>query len=431
MNSYLIYLPIVFMIVLLGAGIPVAYSMAIAGTIGLVWILGFQQSLGVLQSAPHTTVANFLLSAVPMFILMAEYLSESGLTEDIFAAANAWLGHIPGGLAMSTTLANGFMAALSGSSTAAAASMASISVPEMREYDYDERLSMGTVSASGTFAAMIPPSLALIIYGIYTETSIANLFIAGIIPGFLTVIGYFTIIFLWSSYNPEIVGGEIPTKAPLNERIFKLRPIWPALIIILLVLVGLYGGFVTATEAGALGALGTFIVGISVADLGSSGIVKATRRAANISGTIIIIVVGAKIFSYYLTVTQITQTIVSSIAGLAVPAVTTLILLLIIYIALGAIMDQIAILILTLPLTFPIILNLGYDPIWFGIILTKTVEIGLVTPPFGLNVYVSSGTVDADIMDSFAGAARFLIVDILILILLIIFPGIATFIVPN
>jgi len=421
--------PLIVLIALLLAGVPVGFSLAISGTFGLFLVVDISSIPVLLVNDTYQSTASYLLSTIPMFILMAEFLREGGLTEKIFTAANRWLSGVRGGLAMATALASGGMAALSGSSTATAATMSNVAVPEMKKYGYGDRISLGTVSAAGTFAVMIPPSLALIIYGILTETSISALFIAGIVPGLLTVVGYGLTIVVWGRMNPSEVGGT-PQQYTTREKFGSLSGIWPAVVIVALVLGGLYLGVVTPTEAGALGAAGTMVVAVLVGGMRFSGTRNALQRAAETTAMIFIIVIGAMIFSRFLTFSGALDTFVDTLTDLPVDRRVILLLILAMYVAMGTVMDQLAILILTLPVVFPLMVELGYGPVWFGIVLTKTIEVGLVTPPLGMNVYIAAGTVDMDVATGFRGAMRFLPVDFVIITLLILFPEIATFLVP-
>jgi len=420
-----IILPVSILIVLLLAGVSVSYAVAAAGTVGLVLLVGLDSSLVVMREVAYSNVSNYLFTTIPMFILMAEFLNNSSLIDEIFEAAHRWLAGTKGGLAFATTLANGGMAALSGSSTASAAAMANVAVPQMQKRGYDDRLSLGTVAAAGTFAITIPPSIGLIVYGVITETSIAQLFTAGIIPGIITLIGYGAVIYLWGYSNPEVFG-SIEEEYTLREKIESSLIIWPAVIIVILVLGSMYAGIVTPTEAGAMGATGTFLVGVVLSDLRYSGIKNAFQNTANITTMIFMIIIGAVIFGRYMAYSGLVQEFIQWIVALPIGSFWIMAILMTVYIFMGTMMDQTAILILTLPITFPLALRLGYDPIWFGILIAKTIEIGLVTPPLGLNVYVASGTLDMSPTVGFQGAIRFLPVDIAFIALLLIFPEIVT-----
>lgn len=424
-NELIVLTSILALILLLALGVPVAYSLIITSSVGLFIVVG-PSAISLISTTPTNTATKFVFTTIPMFILMAEFMSRSGLTSAVFQTMHRWTTHIPGGLAMATTLANGGMAALSGSSSATAATMAKIAVPEMQKYEYDDRLAMGTVSAGGTFAAMIPPSLALIIYGILTETSIVLLFIGGVIPGLLTVVGYILFIYGWVKVDPE-VAGSIGEQYSWSERAESLRTVWPAVLLVIAILGGLYSGVVTATEAGALGALGAFLLSVGVYGMGFEKVNNALWGAAETTTVIFLILIGASLYGYFLGFTGAIQSFIEFVVNLPIPVWIIFLIILLLYIAMGTLMDQLAILVLTLPLTFPLVVNeMGFNAVWFGVVLVKTVEIGLVTPPLGLNVYIASGAVDVDISTSFRGAMRFLVVDIVVLALMLLFPWTVT-----
>lgn len=422
MNEILILGILFIFFALLAIGIPVSFTLFITGFAALTLTNGLTISIALLQSAFYSTITSYLITTVPLFVLMAFILNESGLVRDLFQFFNDWFSHFRGGLAFAATIANGGMAALSGSSSATAGAMSAIAVPQMREHGYDDRLSAGTVSAAGTFAILLPPSLALIIYGIMTQTSIATLFLAGIIPGMLTLGAYLAIIWAWGRYNPDVIGGQ-PSKVSMEQRISSLRRIWPASLLIIIVLGSLYAGIVTPTESGAMGAFGALVISVFIYDMDYREIYDAHVKTIELTTMVFLIVIAADVFSRWLTLQQVTQNVITAVINSGLSQLAVLILLLAIYVILGAFMEQLAILILTLPLTYPLVVEtMGYSPIWFGIIIIKTIEIGLVTPPFGLNVYIATSTVDVDIEKAFAGAIRFLVADVLIIALLIAFP---------
>jgi len=418
--------PILLMIILLIIGVPISYTMLIAGTTGLVIVMGFNRSQGILVGAPRDPI-SFTYTTIPLFILMAEFLDKSGIISDLYDATQDWLGHLPGGLAIATTVANGGMAALSGSSTASVAAMSKISYGEMKNRGYKDSLTMGTIAGSGTFAIMIPPSLGLIVYGIITENNIGRLFLGGVVPGILTLLGYVGVIVVWTLYNPEIAPKM--EKSSMSKRLQSSKRVWPGVLVIAIVLGGIYSGAITATEAGAVGASSALLVSVLAYGMGYEQAYEALRDTLETSGMIFLIIFGALVFGFYLTVSQLPQDLISLIQELPITPTQVLLIILLVYILMGALMDQLAILLLTLPITYPVVVNgLGFGPIWFGILIAKTIEVGLVTPPIGLNVYIATGTVNADLADGFAGAARFLIVDIIIIALLFLFPEMVTWV---
>ncbi|MCP1335469.1 TRAP transporter large permease [Futiania mangrovi] len=411
---------------LITVGTPIAFSMAISGAIGLWLVLGPMAVLGVLQNTSYRSTASFLLVTVPMFMLMAEFMSRSGIATGIFQAANAFLRKVKGGLAIGTVVANAVMAAISGSSTATTAAMASVALPEMRRHGYDDRLSLGVISVSGTLAIMIPPSIPLILYGVITETSIGKLLIAGILPGLLTAVGYCVAIWLMVWLRPEIA--PTPKDEPSTPTVRPVRQVigaWDGLLLAGIVLGGIYSGAITPTEASAIGALGAFLIAVFYRRIGIKGLTGAIDSATRICGVIFLIVIGAMIFSYFLSASQVSRNLVLWVEQIDQPVMILFCILLVVYICLGFFMDQLAILFLTLPLFFPLVMSWEMDPIWFGIIVTKTVEIGLITPPLGMNAYVAASATGAPIEKVFRAIFPFFIVDVVILIILVAFPQIS------
>lgn len=416
-----IVIPLILLFLFLALGMPIAFALGLSGSIGLLIHSGWNSFLGIILTAPYDSVKSFILSAIPMFILMASFMTVSGIMKDLFESANKWFGRLPGGLGIATIFAGTFMGAVSGSSQASAAALSKAAAPEMRKYKYNTAFTMGVISMSGTLAVMIPPSIILILYGILTETGVGSLLIAGIIPGILTALGYVITILVWVKLKPDIAPINL-TKTPFAEKIASLKNIWPVILIIIFVMGGIYGGIVTATEAGALGAFVTLIIIIIMRRLNLKKFLTAINDTIKSTTMILTIIIGAHVFSYFLTMTQSTQNLVTFINSLDISRYVILAIIIVIYLILGFFMDQIAILILTLPLTFPIIVSLGFNPIWFGIIVTKTVEIGLVTPPVGMNVFIATGAAGVKPTEGFKGVMWFVIVDLFILLLLILLP---------
>lgn len=413
---------------LLAIGVPVAYSLILSATTGLFMHMGVSRSMGILVNDPYAMAGSYIYATIPMFVLMAMFLQQCGLITQVFDTMYKWTSRLPGGLAITTTFANGGMAALAGSSTASAATMASIAIPEMRNYDYDDRLSFGTVAAAGTFAIMFPPSLGLILFGILTDTSIADLFIAGIIPGVLTLGSYIGLILLWSWHDPAVTGLGADESLPVfswREKFQSLGKVYPAAILVGLVLGGLYGGLVTPSEAGALGAAGALLIAIVFYRINSREVTNAVVDTIEITVMIFMILIGAMIFSRFLAVSGATTTLIEFVGDLPLDRWIIFGLVLLLYVALGTIMSQTAILVLTIPVTFPLVVDgLGFHPIWFGIVLVKTAEIGMVTPPLGMNIYVAASAVEVELEKAFRGAGRFIIADLLVLLLLLWHPDI-------
>jgi len=412
--------------ILIAVGTPIAFSMAISGGLGIWMVLGGLPVLGILQTTSYRSTASFLLVTVPMFMLMAEFMSRSGIAAGIFQAANAFLRNVRGGLAIGTVIANAVMAAISGSSTATTAAMASVALPQMRRHGYDDRLSLGVISVSGTLAIMIPPSIPLVLYGVITETSIGKLLIAGIIPGLMTAAGYCIAIWVMVALRPKIApksdaGAVVTSYKPMRDVVGA----WDGILLAAIVLGGIYSGAITPTEASAIGASGALLISVFYRRVGLKGILDALDSATRICGVIFVIVMGALVFSYFLSASQVSRNLVEWVGSIDAPVTILFCILLLIYICLGFFMDQLAILFLTLPLFFPLVVAWEMDPIWFGIIVTKTVEIGLITPPLGMNAYVAASATGAPIEKVFRSIMPFFLVDVIVLIILVSFPGLS------
>ncbi|MBV6759095.1 TRAP transporter large permease [Rhodococcus opacus] len=417
--------PVVLLIALLAIGTPVGFAMAGAGIVGLWAIDGFETPAALLATGPHGATQGFSLTALPMFILMAEFLGASTIVGRMFDAARAWLGRLPGGLALASVGAGAGMGTISGSSVAATASLSRICIPEMRKSGYDDRLSLSSVASAGTLAVMIPPSVPLLMYGITTETSIVDLFAAGIIPGIVLGVLFMVTIVVWQKLRPAVAPATAETT--WRERIETLKHSGPALVLVVLVLGGMYSGIVTATEAGAVGAFGAVIVAYLFGGLRWKGMVGALRRTAEITAAVFIIVIGAKLFTQFLTLTGVTQNLTSAIKDAGIPPLLVIMLIFVVYAVLGCFMDGLGMMLLTLPVFFPLVVGLGYDPIWFGIMVALVIELGLITPPVGINVYIASGASGGNLGLAFKGVTRFYLAAVATVILLVAFPSMATF----
>jgi tripartite ATP-independent transporter DctM subunit len=418
---------ILLFFLLLVVGIPVAFSLGIAGMAGL-WIgWGMDVALSYLQTTPYTQVAHYTLAAVPLFLLMGRLIYHGGLSRALYSLAYKWVGRLPGGLAMATCVASASFAAVSGSSTATVASLAPITMPEMERYNYDKRLALGVLAASGTFAIMIPPSITFIVYGLITETSIGRLFIAGIFPGLLSASVYLSLIFIWSKLNPKLAPLAPKETVTWKERIGAIGGIWHVVLLLIFVLGGIYFGVMTVNESAAIGAVGALAIAMFRQGLSFRLFRKAIKDAVTVAAMVFMVIIGAFIFGYLLTLGKIPQALMKWIGELAISRWIILSLIVCVYIFLGTFMDQIAIQLLTLPITFPIVTHLGFEPIWFGVIIVKTTEIGLITPPLGLNVYILKGVSGEKLETVFSGILPFLIADTLTLITLILFPQISLY----
>lgn len=423
-------LPLALLVALLAIGVPVAFSLIAAGSAGLLLVGDVAAVLSVYQTSPYRSTANYLLVTVPMFILMAELASLGGLTRSLFDAIARLFRRVDGGLGIATVQAAGVLAAVSGSSTASAAAMARIAVPEMMRNGYSASLAMGIVSVAGTFAIMIPPSIALVLYAVIAEVSIGKILMAGVLPGLLSVLVHSVLVWVlwrrWRGARAEAPDAGPPGPAagagdaPIGTLLLRTVPI---LLLILAVLGGIYSGIVTPTEASAVGALGALVVGWGFGDLDARRALEALRRTALTTTMIFAIVIGATIFGYYMTFSRGIELFVAAVDGLPVADWMVLGTILLTLVVLGCFMDQIAIMLLTLPVLVPIVDRLGFDLIWFGIVFVKIVEIGLVTPPVGMNVFVTASAVKLPIEQAFRGITMLLPGELLVLAIVLAFPA--------
>jgi tripartite ATP-independent transporter DctM subunit len=362
---------------LLVIGLPVALAMAISGSLGLYLFGGMTVLGGILKTAPLSTANSYEIITIPMFILMAEFVIVSGVARDLFRAASIWVGRLRGGLAMATALAGAGFGAISGSSTAAAATLASTSIPAMIDEGYDPRLASGVVAISGTLAMLIPPSVALILYGIIADVSVGRLLVAGVIPGVLVMLTIMATVAVLVRIDPSAAPVGRPYR--FREKVASLSHVGPMLVLFLAVTGTIYSGIGTPTEAAGIGAFAAALLALREGRLGPSAFWGCLRRAAQTTCMILFVILGAHIFGYFFTLTRVTNDLTEWIGGLGMAPMAVMVLILIIYIFLGAFMDQIAILILTVPVLLPLVLSLGFDPVWFGVIVVVTAEVGMVT----------------------------------------------------
>jgi C4-dicarboxylate transporter DctM subunit len=404
--------------------VPIGISMGIAGVAGFASLSGWKAGLNLLGNVPLSVVTDYNLSVIPMFILMGAFASRSGMSTELFTAGRAWLGHLRGGLAMAAVAACGGFAAINGSSVATAATMAQVALPEMRRAGYHSGISAGLVAAGGTLGIMIPPSVIFVLYGIMTETDIKKLFAAGIIPGLLGIGFYFVVVQIISRLRPQYMPrGDLHTWA---ERFRSLRSLWAVLLLFVFVLGGIYAGLFTVEEGAAVGAVGTLVIGILRGRLNAGEIRAALIDTLRVSSAIMTIVIGAFLFGYFLTITQFTQKAVDLLVHLPIGAYGVLALVMVGYFILGAIMDELAMILLTVPVVFPAMMQLGFDPVWFGVIVVMAVTFGMICPPVGINVFVINSIArDITLGRIYRGTMPFITVDVIRLVILCAFPAIS------
>ena len=425
------------MLGLVAIRVPIAFCMATVGFVGMIIAVGwpegrdfdfdrgFDAAWAYISFEPFSFIANFPIVAVPLFLLMGYVAFHAGFTQDIYYAARVWLSRLYGGLAMASVAGCAMFAAVSGSSLATAAAMGKLAVPEMLRYKYDPGLAAGVVAASGTLGSLIPPSILMILYGIFTEVSIGKLLLAGFIPGVMSAAIYMLMIYVRARFNPEMAPRA--ESVAWVDRFIALKGTWSIIVLFTIVMGGIYLGIVTPTEAAAAGAAGSLILGFVAGRLNRkntwAALVETVRQCANIFA----LVLGAKIFVGFIALTGVANVITVYAATLDLPPIMIMLMLSLVFIVLGTFMDPLGMMLLTLPVVTPVIEDLGYDLIWFGVIMIKFLEIGLITPPVGLNCFILKGVVgDAIPLETiFKGILWFLLMDVFTLALLIAFPEIS------
>jgi tripartite ATP-independent transporter DctM subunit len=417
------------MLLLMAMRMPIAVAMALPGFIGTIYLMGIKPALTALGTIPFAHSHSYTLTTIPMFVLMGHLVFIAGISGDIFRSFQKWLGQLLGGVAMATIGACAIFAAACGSSLASAATMCSVALPDMEKLKYDRKLVMGTIAAGGTLGILIPPSTSFIIYGILTEQSIGKLFIAGIFPGILLALLFMLTIYFRARINPELAPPTM--KVGLREKIVSIKGLWSVLCLFVLVIGGLYAGIFTPTEAAGVGAFGAFVITALRRRLTWEGLIESLASTLRTTCMIFAIIIGAMIFNYFLAVTGVPMAIADFVTGLPLPPLGVLAIILFVYMILGMFMDALAMVIITIPIFLPAIKGMGFDLIWYGVILTITVEMALITPPVGMNVYVLSGVAPhVPLEEIFRGVLIFVIPLILALIILMFFPDIALFL-PN
>ena len=430
-------LGLVTMLVLVTIRIPIAFCMAFVGFFGMIFAIGwpqgsefdfdrgFEAAWSYAAFEPYSFIASFPIVAIPLFLLMGYVSFRAGFTRDLYFTARMWLSRLYGGLAMASVAGCAMFAAVSGSSLATAAAMGKLAVPEMLRYNYDKGLASGVVAASGTLGSLIPPSILMILYGLFTEESVGQLLIAGLIPGVLSAFIYMAMVWIRAKLSPELAP---PAEAVTwRERFLSLKGTWSIIVLFIIVMGGIYVGIVTPTEAAAVGAAGACLLGFLTKRLDTEKFKLALTETVMTTSGIFALVLGAKLFVGFIALTGVAGALTEWATSLDVAPVWVLVSLSTIYIILGTFMDPIGMMLLTLPVVTPVISALGYDLVWFGVIMVKFLEIGLITPPVGLNVYILKGVVGDSIPleTIFKGILWFLAMDILTLAILIAWPEIS------
>lgn len=422
------YLGIAILVIILFSKMPIGYSMAIIGFLGFAFINGMDPALGLLRQVPYEFFSSYNLSVVPLFLLMGSFALTAGLSEKLYRFVYKWMGNFKGGLSMATVGGCAFFAAISGSSVATAATMATVALPEMKKYNYSDSLATGCIAAGGSIGILIPPSVILIIYGIIAEQSIGKLFLAGFLPGVLEAVFYILTITILVRINPSL--GPRGPKTSFREKITGFSDVWEVLILFICVIGGIYAGAFTPTEAAGVGSFGAFFFAVVRKKMTWQNFWQSILDTTKNVGMCFIIVMGAMIFGYFLAVSRVPFNMASFVSEMPINRHLILIIILLILVLLGCVMDSMAIVLLTVPIFFPVILRLGFDPIWFGILVVRVTEMGLITPPVGLNVYIIKGISGLPMGTVFKGVVPFIFADICHIALLMAYPPISLFL-PN
>lgn len=406
---------------LIALGMPVAIAMGIIGVLGYWWLNGWAGTAYILGSSPFESIFPYSFSVIPLFVMMGVFASHAGLSRSLFNAINSFVGHRRGGLAVTTVGACAFFGAICGSSLATVATIGRVALPEMKRAGYDDSLATATVAAGGTLGVLIPPSVLLVIYGLLTQSSIGQLFIAALIPGILGAVLYALAIVVRVRQRPDLAPSS--PRTGWADRIRYLGQIWPVVVLFVTVIGGIYVGLFTPTEAAAVGAAGAFLLALSSGKLSARALRESVAETAALTGMIFFILIGAALFNFFLENTGLPQFLISQIEASGLSPLAVMVLILVFYLILGCFMDSMSMILLTVPLLAPVALQLDYSLIWFGIVVVTVAEIGLITPPIGMNLFVvqaatrgvSSGTV-------VRGILPFIVADVLRLVLLLAFP---------
>ena len=429
---------LIAVLVLLANRVPIAAALGVVASIGIFVIFAWrpgreftaeyavQPTLSLIANSPYAFITSSTLSTVPLFILMGHLAYEAGFTTDIYRAARLWLSRLPGGLAMASVVGCGGFSAITGSSVACAAAMGRIAIPEMLRFGYAPSLATGTVAIGGTIGSLIPPSVLYILYGIFAEQSIARLFIAAIIPGVISLLAYMLVIYFWVKIRPEVAPQPDETISR-EARMKSLLDCWAILALFVVVIGGIYIGLFTPTEAAGVGASATLILGLLLGRLKTDGVLRALKESVFQTSMIFVIAIGGKLFVNFIALTGLANEITFWIESTDASMFVVIGLIVVMYIFLGMFLDQIGIILLSLPLTIPIVEAYGLSLIWFGVVVVKLLEIGLVTPPIGLNVFVIKSIVDKTIkLESiFKGVGLFLVAEVFVLALIICVPAVS------
>jgi tripartite ATP-independent transporter DctM subunit len=414
----------VMVVVLMLMRVWISVSLGLVSLVGFAYMVGIEPAIGLLIDSPIRTVTNFEFSVIPMFILMGGLVGAGGMSRELFRAANAWLGHLPGGMAMASIFACGGFAAINGSSIATAATMTQVALPEMRRAGYDPGMSLGIIAAGGTLGIMIPPSVLFVIFSVLTEVDLAQLFISGVVPGLVAILLYCIAIQCVCAFFPHLLPRG--TRSDWEERFDSLRDVWATLLLFFIVVGSIYGCFTTVTEAASIGVIGALGIGLARKRLTRKMILECLIEALRTSAAIFFIAISAFLFQFFLAVTEASQSLASWMVSLDVEPITIMIFIVIAYLLAGTFVDELATVLLTVPILFPVVVHLGFDPLYFAVLVVMTTTIGLYAPPVGIICFILRSIArDISLMQIYKGTLPMLAADIIRLILLVAFPALS------
>ncbi len=422
MTASLLGFAAIFLMALLR--VPLAFAMGLVGFVGVGWLIGWQAAYANVAQVVYETGFAYTLSVIPLFILMGNFVARAGLAHELFQAAYAFIGHVRGGLAHATVLACAGFGAICGSSIATAATMSRVAYPSMKKLGYSDELSTGVMAAGGTLGIMIPPSTIMVIYGIITETHIGKLFAAGVLPGLITMVFLMIGIVIVTSRDPEHAPPGDRMSWP--ERWRALSGIWGVLLLVIIVLGGIYGGLFTATEGAGFGAFGAFLFALLRGRLSWSVLFQVLVESARTTGMLFTLLIAASVFANFVNFTTMPNDLRDWIVGLGWPPTLIVMAMMVIYILLGTVMEELTMVLLTIPLFFPIVTSLGFDPVWFGVLIVMIVQIGLISPPVGMNLFVLNALIPGVRLNQiFNGCWPFVAIMVGVLVLLVMFPALS------
>jgi C4-dicarboxylate transporter DctM subunit len=418
-------LGIAILTIMLMIGLDVGFSMLVTGFIGFAMIGGWAAAFGNMAILPFDTLNNYFFAVLPLFLLMGAFCSEGQIGKEAYEMARTWFGQARGGLAIATIGACGLFAAITGTTLAGSLVMGKVAYPEMRKAGYKMPLAAGVVSVGGTLGILIPPSMGFIMIGMMTDLNVGELFIAGIIPGIVVIIFYMTTIMIWSKIDPKLA--PLTPKTTWKQKFTSVRLTWPVVLLFLVIMGAIYTGVCTATEAGAIGAFGALMIPLARRQMSRKAFWNSLMDCARMTSMIVILMVGAYMFNAFMAVTQIPTTFGNFLVELPLPKWFVMFFILAFYVVAGTFFDPLSILILTISIFYPAVKALGFDLIWYSVIMVRLIEIGQISPPAGINLFGLKGVIDAPMSDIFKGVMPFLASDVLNLVLLCVFPVICTF----